>query len=430
MPLEVDFVRMHGFSRISSAFLLVSLLLLLPAVTSAVTLTPDPVPVPKNVLVLHAQDQFQPANLVDFTDLSQDAAQKAVQVLEGASASDTPTAVIANRDIFDWNQMVRWGISARDLPAGSTVFGKPTDIWTRYRWEIVGAAVFVVTEALLIFLLFLQLRLRRKAERKLIRANERIRSILEATDTGPWSRLVQQQKLESIGTLASGVAHEINNPIFGIINYAQIVLEDLGTESTDATYLQGIVDEGRRISDIVRNLLQFSRQDQQSTTFARIEDIVERSLSLMKVVLRRDGIAVLTEFEPGLPDLACRSQQIQQVVMNLLSNARDSLNARFAGADPEKHLHIRASRFREDGRSWIRLSVEDHGTGIPSDVLPKIFEPFYSTKPKESGTGLGLSISYGIVQNHGGRIEVTSEPGSGTTFRVLLPVEVVQTPLD
>ena len=150
----------------------------------------------------------------------------------------------------------------------------------------------------------------------------------------------------------------------------------------------------------------------------------------MKVVLRRDGIAVLTEFEPGLPDLACRSQQIQQVVMNLLSNARDSLNARFAGADPEKHLHIRASRFREDGRSWIRLSVEDHGTGIPSDVLPKIFEPFYSTKPKESGTGLGLSISYGIVQNHGGRIEVTSEPGSGTTFRVLLPVEVVQTPLD
>jgi len=249
---------------------------------------------------------------------------------------------------------------------------------------------------------------------------------LEQERQNTQTRLVQQQKLEAIGTLASGVAHEINNPLFGIINYAEVILDDLGGENANAVYLRGIVEEGTRISTIVRNLLQFSRQEQQSFSASRVEDVVDRALSLMRVVLRRDDIHLSVTLEADLPDLMCRSQQIQQVLMNFLTNARDALNARYPGSDPDKRILIGCRRFLEDDRPWIDLSVEDHGTGIPDDQKQKIFEPFYSTRPKEIGTGLGLSISDGIARDHFGRIEVESEPDRSTTFHLCLPVDGVR----
>ncbi len=237
------------------------------------------------------------------------------------------------------------------------------------------------------------------------------------------ARLMQQHKLESLGTLASGVAHEINNPLFGIRNYAELVLEDLPGDSADSGYLRTILKETDRISGIVANLLQFSRVDRHSHSPARVRDIVERSAQLIAATLRKDHIEVVLDVPDDLPELRCRSQQIQQVVLNLLTNARDALNARYPDQDPDKRIEVAARLETADDGRWIRLSVRDRGEGIPPEVRDLIFDPFFTTKPRDQGTGLGLSISFGIVRDHHGTIEVDSVPGQYTDMQVLLPVD-------
>jgi PAS domain S-box-containing protein len=235
-------------------------------------------------------------------------------------------------------------------------------------------------------------------------------------------QLRQAQKLESIGTLASGIAHEINNPLTGIINYAQLIADRSGDEAL-REFAQGIVNEGNRVAAIVRNLLAFSRQQKESHSPARIGDIASATLSLIGASLRKDGIEVVSDVPDGLPTVKCRSQQIQQVLMNLLTNARDALNARYTGFDEDKTIHIVASRVSHDGRAWIRLSVEDGGIGMPPEVLDRVFDPFFTTKPRDQGTGLGLSISYGIVRDHHGTLTAESEPGRWTRFTMDLPID-------
>jgi PAS domain S-box-containing protein len=231
----------------------------------------------------------------------------------------------------------------------------------------------------------------------------------------------QQQKLESIGTLASGVAHEINNPIMGIINYAQLILDDHPSGDI-ADYAQAILLEGNRISGITNDLLFYSRQQKQSHSPAKIEDIVNRTLSLVSHLFKKDLIDLVVEIEPGLPEVKCRSQQIQQILMNLLTNARDALNERFPGRNPDKIAIVRVSQFEEYGQPWIRLTVEDHGPGIPETVSEQLFDPFFTTKSRDLGTGLGLPISYGIAQDHHGRLHFESEAGR-TCFYLELPVD-------
>ncbi len=233
----------------------------------------------------------------------------------------------------------------------------------------------------------------------------------------------QQQKLEAIGTLAGGVAHEINNPINGIMNYAQLIQDEAGENQEISNYSREILVETKRISEIVRNLLQFSRQEKQSHSYASVYDIVNQTMSLIKTVIKRDQITLDVQLDENIPDIKCRSQQIQQVLMNLLTNARDALNEKYREYDEDKIIRVRCVHFFEDGRRWIRLMVEDHGTGIPASVQEKIFEPFFSTKPKELGTGLGLSISHGIVKDHHGKFEIETEEGKFSRFNVILPVD-------
>ncbi len=251
---------------------------------------------------------------------------------------------------------------------------------------------------------------------------------LEAEKLQAEAVMRQRQKLEAIGTLAGGVAHEINNPVNGIMNYAQLILDELdhpaeGGEAPIREYAGEILHETDRVSAIVRGLLQFSRQERQSHSPASVEEILDQTVSLVRTIFRKDRIELLIHTPEGLPQIKCRSQQIQQVLMNLLTNARDALNERYPDGRPDKVVRIDTSLFLEDGRRWIRISVEDHGVGIPADVREKIFEPFFSTKPKDKGTGLGLSISFGIVQDHHGRLSVESTPGVGTRFLLDLPVD-------
>jgi PAS domain S-box-containing protein len=234
------------------------------------------------------------------------------------------------------------------------------------------------------------------------------------------AQLRQTQKLESIGTLASGIAHEINNPLTGIINYAELIRTRTG-EATLRQFAEEIIDEGNRVARTVRSLLSFARQEKEAHSPARMVDIVGTTLSLIATVLRKDRIEVVIEVPDDLPWVRCRSQQIKQVVLNLLTNARDALNARFPGQDDRKRIEIRGESADHGGRRWVRLVVEDHGVGIPAAIRDRVFDPFFTTKPRDQGTGLGLSISYGIIRDHRGTLTVESEPDVYTRFTVELP---------
>jgi len=232
------------------------------------------------------------------------------------------------------------------------------------------------------------------------------------------ARLQQQQRLESIGTLASGVAHEINNPVNGIVNYAQLIADRLGADDPLREYTAEIMKESDRISSIVRNLLAFSRYEKQSHSPADLRDIVNSSLALMGAVMRHDQIRLDVDIPESLPKIKCRSQQIQQVIMNLLTNARDALNEKYPGYHEDKIIKIVVRSFDKNGNVWVRTAVENNGTVISPEIREHLFEPFYTTKPKDQGTGLGLSISYGIVKEHHGELYLDSEVGQPTRFRM------------
>ncbi len=248
------------------------------------------------------------------------------------------------------------------------------------------------------------------------------RKELERAQAEVEAQMIQQQKMESIGTLAGGVAHEINNPINGIINYAQLILDERGMEDPAAGYAREIMAESERVADITTNLLQFARPGYQVQSPARVADIVSRTLSLINTVVKRDQIDLRVDVPEDLPRVRCRSQQIQQVILNLLTNGRDALNERYPGYDPNKVISIAAGLVQKEERDWVRISVEDRGMGIPAEARDRLFEPFFTTKERGRGTGLGLAISYGIIRDHGGELAFETRPGVGTVFTVDLPI--------
>ncbi|MFH1532911.1 MAG: response regulator [Pseudomonadota bacterium] len=258
--------------------------------------------------------------------------------------------------------------------------------------------------------------------------HEAIKAIARAIGQGVERRqlqlqVVQSQRMESIGTLASGVAHEINNPLNIVMNFAQLIQDEAGTPDAAREYAATIVEESLRMAGIVRNLLAFSRNEKESHSPADVTTLVHGTLTLIGAALRKDQVEVAAQIPEGLPKVHCRSQQIQQVLLNLLTNARDALNARFPGAHPDKVVRVDAAAFEREGQPWVRISVEDRAGGIPSDVAAHVFEPFFTTKSRDQGTGLGLSISYGLVKEHEGLLWFENEPGVGTRFHVDLKVE-------
>ena len=242
------------------------------------------------------------------------------------------------------------------------------------------------------------------------------------------ANMLQQQKLEAIGTLAGGVAHEINNPINIIMNFGQLIMDEIDPESTSYDDARHIVEESQRVAKIVKNLLAFSRQDQEGCESASVRTIVESTLSLTSKILRQDHIRVEHSIPKDLPEVFCHQQQIMQVMMNLVTNARDALNDRFRGFHEDKAIYIEANLFRMKGKKFVRVIVEDHGTGIPVVHRERIFDPFYTSKPHDKGTGLGLSISHRIIKDHGGELSFKTEEGRFTRFFFDLPVDLVDLP--
>ena len=243
------------------------------------------------------------------------------------------------------------------------------------------------------------------------------------------AHLIQKQKLESIGTLASGVAHEINNPINGIMNYSQIIsdMSSSGSQCSEScddihTYSKEIIKESKRISSIVNNLLQFARTEKKSYSMADIPTIIDGVLTLVSVIAKKNQIQIEISIDDDLPPINCRTQQIQQILVNLITNAKDALNAKYPGFSEDKKIIISAKKYIFKGKESVRISVRDNGNGISYDVKKNIFDPFFTTKDRSKGTGLGLSISYSIAEEHGGQLSFETGEGEYTTFHLDLPL--------
>jgi two-component system, NtrC family, sensor kinase len=231
-------------------------------------------------------------------------------------------------------------------------------------------------------------------------------------------RILQSEKLAAIGHLAAGVMHEINNPLATIgacVAAMEGRLADLPSPAQTAIrdYLQIVDKELERCTEIVSGLLDFSRPKGKAKQTVQLNAVVEDALFLLKHHKAFGQLAVTRELDPGVPATVANAEQLIQVLMALLLNAVDAMEG-------GGRLTVRTgrSRVRPDE---LYVEVADTGVGIPRAQLSQIFEPFFTTKPPGRGTGLGLSISYGIVKEHGGRIEVDSQPGHGSVFRVMLP---------
>ncbi len=234
----------------------------------------------------------------------------------------------------------------------------------------------------------------------------------------------RSRHLAALGELAAGVGHEINNPMTGIINCAQILLNKSKDGSREKDIASRIVREGDRITKIVHRLLAFARPGDryEKKSITRIQDIVSDTLILTEAQLRKEGIKILLDIPQNLPEIYIHPQQIQQVFLNIMNNARYALNQKYPGTHEDKIIQISAKEMIIDNHLSVGITFHDHGTGIPPDVKKKILDPFFTTKPRGAGTGLGLSISHSIIKDHNGKLMIDSIQDEFTRITVILPV--------
>src|SRR5712691_2116291 len=228
-------------------------------------------------------------------------------------------------------------------------------------------------------------------------------------------QLIQSEKMSAIGQLVSGVAHELNNPLAGISAFAQLLLTEKRFPPDQRTAAEMIYAEARRASRIVQNLLTFARQHKPERTPTSVNQVLDDTLELRGYELRVRGIEVTRDYDEQIPETMADAHQLQQVFLNLVTNAEQAMEK-----SPRESQRL-IVRTRRTG-AVIRMEVEDTGPGIPPNLLERIFNPFFTTKPTGSGTGLGLSISLGIVREHEGRIWAENATQGGARFVIELPI--------
>jgi signal transduction histidine kinase len=229
-----------------------------------------------------------------------------------------------------------------------------------------------------------------------------------------WTQIVQSEKLASLGRLAAGVAHEINNPLTGILLYGNMMLEKLEDNNPLKQHLKYVLEDAERCKEIVKNLLAYSRQNSPSKEQFELNSLVQSSLSLIEDHKIFKNISLVKEPADYSIPIYADKNQLTQVVINLVMNAVDAM-------DDRRKLTVRTYRDEKSGMAC--LEVQDTGTGIPPELISKIFDPFFTTKMPGKGTGLGLSTIYGIVKENNGRISVKETSHEGTTFILELPIK-------
>ena len=236
------------------------------------------------------------------------------------------------------------------------------------------------------------------------------------------AQLVQTMKMRALGDLVAGVAHSINNPLMASNTILHVIMEDLNKDPVSQRRLSVLLECNRRVESIVKHLKEFSRQSPGQFALVDVNRAVEDALIITAQQLLNRNIRIEKSLAQKLPPVRGDANQLEEVIMELLANARDAME----GNTREKILALTTFVESEDGKKKVAIEVKDNGKGIPVEIRDKIFEPFFTTKDMGKGTGLGLSICYGILEDHGGSMEVESTPGEYTLFRVLLPVLEVE----
>ncbi|HSY17389.1 MAG TPA: ATP-binding protein [Candidatus Acidoferrales bacterium] len=227
------------------------------------------------------------------------------------------------------------------------------------------------------------------------------------------AQLIQSEKLSAVGEFVAGVAHELNNPLAAVMGFSEM-LKDADVGEQHSRHLDLIFKSAQRCQKIVKSLLSFARRSQPERKPVTVNKLIEDVLEMIAYPLRTSNVKVITHFSPKLPLVLADGHQIQQVVLNIINNARQAIEA-YEGSG-------RITVTTTADANCVRISIQDNGPGITPENLKRIFDPFFTTKEVGKGTGLGLSLCYGMIHEHGGNITVSSQPGEGATFTIELPV--------
>jgi two-component system NtrC family sensor kinase len=250
------------------------------------------------------------------------------------------------------------------------------------------------------------------------KVEERSRELMVAR-----AEVAQGEKLASIGVLAAGIAHELNNPLTGVLTFTSLMRKKALEGSEDAEDLDLVIRETRRCASIIRRLLDFAREKVPVKGFFNLNQVLEDTVRFVERPASLQKIVITTDLDPDLPQIWGDADLIKQVVLNILVNAQQAIDGAGTIAVVTRAYVAKTAQDTEERQlPMVELAIKDTGCGIPEANMQRIFDPFFTSKEVGKGTGLGLSVSYGIVKAHGGEIKVASVVGQGTTFRILLPI--------
>jgi C4-dicarboxylate-specific signal transduction histidine kinase len=302
--------------------------------------------------------------------------------------------------MFDWREMQRWGISESRLPPGSEIFFRDPTAWERYRLEILAiCAVLLAQVALISWLIY----------------EHRRRSRAEVLARNSMSELTHMNRVATAGELSASIAHEVNQPLTGIVARASAARRWLVAEKPDLDKVRAALDQietaGHRAAEIITSVKSMFKQDTQDRADIDINKLIWTVMALVYVDLRKHQIELKTELSDQLPLIPGNQVQLQQVILNLVMNAIDAMRA-----VPTRVLSLKTAL---NGRDGVNVSIADTGVGIDPSKVDQIFKPLFTTK--EHGMGMGLSICRSIIESHNGRIWVTVGQERGSIFRLVLP---------
>jgi signal transduction histidine kinase len=342
--------------------------------------------------------------LVGFEQQGREAAALALRIMGGESPASIPFGgKQAYVDVYDWRELKRWGISEKVLPPGSIVKFKPPSIWEDHRGIVLGGIFFVIIETLLVIGLFVNLHKRKQAEKE---ARHRRDELAHVT------------RVATMGELTSSLAHELNQPLAAIRNYANAALRFLSQGEPDLSKtreaLEGIIRDDRRAAEVISRVRGLLKKEEPHYRPVHMNNVIQEILAFIRSDSVLEGLSIETELAPELPAVPGDQVLLQQVLLKLMLNAVDAMNK----AKPDLRKLVIKTENKED-RS-VKISVRDFGAGIDEAHMDKLFEPFYTTKP--AGMGMGLAISQRIIHAHGGSIRAENNPDGGATFYFTLPI--------
>jgi len=359
-----------------------------------------------NAPIFSYDDTFFGRNIVGGPMLSvpegsRQAVAVAIRILGGEKAGDIKVPPIRfTTPKFDWREMQRWGIPESRLPAGSQIYFRESTAWERYRWQISGILAALALQAALIAWLVYE---------------HRRRSVAEVQSRNAMAELAHLNRLETAGQLSASIAHEINQPVTGIILKASAALRWLAVDKPDVekvrSALADIVGAGERAGSIIAGVRAMFKKDTGTKAAINLNNLINTVLALLRLDLQKDGVRIETRLDEQLRLVTGDPVQLQQVILNLIVNAEEAMR----GAEP-RILTVRTNR---STAGTVRVSIEDSGPGIGESDRVRIFDPLFTTKA--GGMGMGLSICRSIVENHGGKIWVEAAAARGAVFQFELP---------